>query len=356
MRKYSQKSLCILVSIISIIVLLLTMNYSVLADVTNYTVTTERLADLNTSPYLDNTKISCTAVGGVGIGPNLKRLFALQSNEDKNVAALYYFPNLDKGTDFKVITLKGIAGHANAMAVDDNYIYITRWRTDGTITKQITRISRNDIRNAYLTMKNDSSVKEVVFDKDDCTIFQPKVLNSDGTYSNFQYSIRSITKYTKNGEFLITYSNSSVFKSGQVAYTVAKIVNDKFVVSESKNDIFIIKDSLFTSSTTGQAICYEPGHGLFIPRWHKNHQNTVVWVDIDNSYTTDSNGYRYYSPIGHIKINKSANIFTKYEVEAIDFDGDGYMVFSVNTACTSDNYKGKYPDGIIRVTNNKFEL
>ncbi len=354
--KKNKKLLSMAISVLMLTAILFTMNTSVLAAVTTYTVSTTRLADLNTAPTLNKNTISCTSVGGVGIGPNLKRLFALKSNENKNVAALYYFPNLNNGDDFKVITLDGIAGHANAMAVDDNYIYITRWREDGAVTKQITRISRNDIRNAYLSMKNNSDVTEVVFDSDDCTIFQPKVLNSDGTYSNFQYEIRSITKYKKNGQFLITYKNSEVFKSGQVAYTIAKIVDGKFVVSEAKSDIFVIKDSLFTNSTTGQAICYEPGHGLFIPRWHENHQNTVVWVNIDSSYTTDSNGYRYYSPIGHIKINKSSSIFTKYEVEAIAFDGDGYMVFSVNTACTSSTYKQKYPDGVIKVTNNKFTL
>lgn len=348
--KKIKKLAIMLISVLTLTSILFTMNTSVLAAAPTYTVSTERVADIPD----EIGSISCTAMGGIGIGPSYKRLFVVKSDEKNNRAFLYYFPNLYNNSDYQVILLKSIVGHANSMAVDDDYIYITRWRDDGDIKKQITRISRNKIRNAYEDLKS-GKVSSVTFDADDCTIFNPKVLNNSGTYSDFDYEIRSITKYKKNGQFLVTYKNPSVFGTGKVAYTVANISNNKFVVSESKEQIKVIEDSIFNSSTTGQAICYEPGHGLFIPRWYGNHQNTVVWVNIDGSYTT-KNGYRYYSPKGYIKINKSSNIFKKYEVESIDFDDQGYMLYGVNTECVSNKDKEKYPDGIIRVTNNKFTI
>ncbi|MBQ4156218.1 MAG: hypothetical protein IJD90_05385 [Clostridia bacterium] len=253
--KKRKKIFTTMLSAILILSVFSVTNISVLASTTLYNnISTERIAnilDLETSD-----SIICQTMGGIGVGPQLKRLFVVKSKESQNRALLYYFPNLYNQNDYQVITLKNIAGHANSMAIDYNYIYITRWRDDGTITKQITRISRDKIRDAYLDLKN-GVVNSVVFDADDCTIFQPKVKNSDGSYSNFAYAIRTITKYKQDGQFLITYANNQVFKAGQVAYTVANVTDGKFIVSEKKKDIKVIPDSLFNNRTNGQAICYD---------------------------------------------------------------------------------------------------
>lgn len=76
-----------------------------------------------------------TNIGGISVGTANNRLFVIKSNSKEEISTLYYYNNIyneafktgDKEPK-RIVFIDGLLGHANAMAVDDDYLYVTMWQ------------------------------------------------------------------------------------------------------------------------------------------------------------------------------------------------------------------------------------
>lgn len=99
------------------------------------------VAKMQTMLRVDNYSsgdVKCTNLGGISAGTANNRLFCIKSNYDEVVSTLYYYNNIYdsrfKAEDSskrkkpkRIVFKNALLGHANAMAVDDNYLYVCRW-------------------------------------------------------------------------------------------------------------------------------------------------------------------------------------------------------------------------------------
>ncbi len=304
----------------------------------------------------------CDGMGGLSVtatGSN-NRLFVLKADDADKRAVLYMFEdyttmkNNENSGKYGKFILKDFVGHANGMAIDDDYIYITCWKNDENNTngKKVARISRKTLWSKY---KSTSSVNKgtLTADSGGCTILP--VVYSDG--SAYNESVKSITYY-KNGKFIIGYpvdKNSEFFEGitidqnkDYLTYTTAQVSDGKFVVSKSKSDVFHV--SFNHKNTVGQDIGYDADCGFFIIRYFKEKEkNSIIWIKLNSLsgenrlYESDNSKYRI------IKVNKSSSIFETYELEAVSIGSDNCMYASVNTRVTSDEYSQYSKDAIIKI-------
>ena len=299
----------------------------------------------------------CTNISGIGIGKTMNSLFVVKCYDKNNEtdAAFYYYPDMDSPSSYRVYRLK-YAGHANGMAVDNSYIYITAsTTTDGTgyphatTNNSIIRISRSLIA----SLSTGSTINY-----SDYTSFAPVVQNANGTYSNYTGDISAITKYNNNGKFIINYSPLTT--TSAFAFTTAQIKTvsgqDKFVVSTSNSDVFFVDNNLAGSGTSNVDICYSPNCGLFIPKWYgkmaspytNRNKNVILWVNnVTGSYTyqnvTGIGNCRYYTArkINHVVNDTSGGYtLTKYEMESIAFTDDDDFIYSANVTYTQTSTIG----------------
>ena len=346
---------------------------SVISDVDH-----EWLFDVPDQPYTSN---NCTNISGIGIGKTQNSLFVVKSHDTDNHtdAAFFYYPDMNYPSTCRIYRLK-YAGHANGMAVDNNYIYITASSNaqnpnypHPNTYNCIIRISRSLIA----SLSNGATINY-----SDYTTFEP-VKEVSGTYSTYGKNISMITKYNTNGKFIINFDELST--STRFAFTTAEIKTvggqEKFVISTNHNDIFFVENNLSGSGTSKVDICYSPNCGLFIPKWYgkmaasktNRNKNVILWVNnVNGSYTNVSTTYgscNCYTPrkINHVVTDVDGDYtLTKFEMESVAFDQNDEFIFSANIQYTKTSQIGlddadTYDDdGIFRLyhngTNHKFLL
>ncbi|MBO5184430.1 MAG: hypothetical protein J6D79_01685, partial [Clostridia bacterium] len=75
----------------------------------------------------------------------------------------------------------------------------------------------------------------------------------------------------------------------------------------------------------------------------------IIWIKLNSL----SGNYRVYtsanSKYRHINVNKSANIFTKYELESVSIGSDKCLYANVNTAIVSGANPNYATDAVIRI-------
>lgn len=355
MKKNFKKYLIVLTSLITFISILFGMNSTVLAETLSVINTT--ITRMATIPNVKVGGVNCTNIGGLSVASNdsNKRLYVVKSNENEVESVLYFYANYDNISDnmdnsnnsnYGICKIRGLIGHANAMTLDDNYIYITCWKSsdsDAGSRNDILRISRNEIWSMY---KNRNGTNMGTIDSNNMhnsVIFTAKKLDSNGGYEDYTLAIRSITKYKNNGEFIIGRG----VHGGRWCFTTAKIVDNRFVVSTTTEDIF--KVEIDKTDWTNQDIGYSPSNGLFLPCWDKNGskvENIIYWVKL-NSLSGENRVYKNDGSCKYRKISvkKVNNTITTWEVESISFDNDNDMIVSANVMAKN----GEYTDGIFKI-------
>lgn len=301
------------------------------------------------------------------------------ANNVDDFATLYMYKNYKKISEGRgVFLLKNLVGHANGMAIDDEYIYVTCWdndKNDGNYNeRKIVRISIEALWDVY----NADDVKDSIFkgqltaNSDGVTILP--VLKSDG--SEFTEKIVGIT-YFRNGKFFINLEATSDGDTHYLNFTKAEISDngtpnndedDYLIVSSSATDKFkvVFNDA---PNTFGQDIGYDPDCGLFIVRSYKEKityvdangkekvkfdpttENVIIWIRLDSLtganrvYRNDNSSYRI------INVNKSPNIFDYYELESVSIGSDNDMYACVNVLLSdSSSYTQYKRDPIIKIT------
>lgn len=312
----------------------------------------QTIFDVKNNKYGD---ITSTNLGGICAGTANNRLFCVKSNSGEKVGTLYYyndiynenFKDIEKKAPKRITFIDGLLGHANAMAVDDKYVYVTMFQKEGTEKNSIIRISREAITHlkdgdvvskSRTTVKDSNNNEYVIY-----TTYEPKKTNGDP----YTKSITAITTYkykvwtVKVGEleeehredkFIINYPNGKE----KLGYTIATLTDDgRFLVSTSKDDLFYVNNTVYTdvpddkkSDITMQDIFYDPQYGLFIAMWMKEStQNYVLRVDIRGLKTKNKTENLELKPTDEISINKTkenldektTRKITQFEIESIAF-------------------------------------
>jgi len=178
------------------------------------------------------------------------------------------------------------------------------------------------------------------------------ILRSTG--EDYTFTISYITKYNSNKSFIIGYKLPTPAArnaiGNDIAFTTANLEiidgEEKLVINDSPNDVFVIQNNVQFANATKQDICYSSEHGLFIPIWYGKptdnqytnaNKNVIMWVDLSTSnnsklstITLDGVTYRYYTQPDKINVNQSNKGYSKFEVESIAITVDGDMLFSAN--------------------------
>lgn len=345
----------------------------------------ERYAKIPSTTYSGESITNC---GGISIGKVANKMFVVKAGENENNAMLFYFPNMDNPSN-KYIYIIEDCGHANAMAIDSDYIYITAWIDSNSSNdhgNELIRIPKNYIYNHATARFGDAaSTIPVIQEKpygntNGYNRLSVVIKKHDGTYPDYTGDIRAIAFYSTN-TFIVNYSKLNTETTNRV-FTKARIQTvdgvKKLVLGRSTDDVFIIKKNWTSADPVYQDIGYNAPNGFFLPVWYgrnttantnRNPKKTVIaWADIDhptsaNSDTETINGNVYTRIIpDKIVVNVSGlqyegvNIYNKFEPESIAFDDDKKMYASVNVEHTtaylnlvSDNLKG---DGVYIIKRN----
>lgn len=307
-----------------------------------------------------------TNLGGISVGTANNRLFCVKSNGYEQIGTLYYYNNIydsrfKNGTKSpkKIVFTDGLLGHANAMAIDDSYVYVAMAQKNGTEKTAILRISRlaisalkdgDVVSKTRTTVKDDTSGNTIKI----YTVLRPKTTSG----ANYTKSISFITRYTSNKntgvtKFIIGYPNGKQ----KLGFTIATLSGDNFTVSTSKDDLFYVNNPYAKAANdTGvfmQDIFYDAYYGLFIPMWMYggkdaiNTQNYVLRVDIRGLKTQGKTENLVLNPLDVISINKTEDqngTLSQFEMESIAFikrnenrvDSAYKFIFSCNKKPTED--------------------
>ena len=280
-----------------------------------------------------------TNLGGISVGTANNRLFCVKSNGYEQIGTLYYYNNIydsrfKNGTKSpkKIVFTDGLLGHANAMAIDDSYVYVTMAQKNGTEKTAILRISRlaisalkdgDVVSKTRTTVKDDTSGNTIKI----YTVLRPKTTSG----ANYTKSISFITRYKSNKntgvtKFIIGYPNGKQ----KLGFTFATLSGDNFTVSTSKDDVFYVNNPYAKSANdTGvviQDIFYDAYYGFFVSMWmykdnspriSVNTLNYVLRANIKNLSTANN---RTLDPVDKVIINKPTDhngTLTKFEIESI---------------------------------------
>ena len=306
-----------------------------------------------------------TNIGGISAGAANNRLFVVKSHRDENYATLYYYNNIyDEGFENgtkepkKITFADSILGHANAMAVDDKYIYVTKWTSGGTEKNDIVQISRTAISklSTGTVISLDSANEYDDSKKPIYTIYKPKKPNG----SNFTGPISAITKYSydKTNEitkFLIRYDNED---DAYVTYTIATLQNGVFTVSTSNDDMVRVETGL--TNVTQQDIFYDYDYGLIIPVWKGGEdgqtKNYILFVNIRNLKNTSSEvlDVKPYKTLYFNKTSDDEGTLNRFEIESVAFikrdENKNDIPYRLLFSCNKLNANNKGRDSIEEIT------
>lgn len=339
-KHYLKKILCVFLSAITILTVAFGGNALAFAD--DLTTTIWRKPDYKKVVEVPNYKFgdySATNLGGMSAGTANNRLFVVKSvTNGKNEAdkesngMLYYYSNIYNPSNVKHIRFtNGLLGHANSMAVDDNYIYVTMWqKKDGGEKTRILQINRK----AISAMPENDIIRSATERREGikvCTRFYPK--NPDGT--KYETPISSITKYSYD-----SVNKKTTFIIGAGNYDDRRILIYKKAVLDHNTNVITVLDTTYyiknTALDTGkgvtqQDIFYDKEYGLFIPEWHGSTgnrlDNSIMQVDLKRQTTpytiqTGNNAgtvINVITPTYLHTLNSNDSSLTTFELESMAF-------------------------------------
>ena len=350
--KKTQRLLTTIISLLLVFSLFISTGAVVYADNTVYNAPKLTNNDVFFKNSIPTNANGASSVGGITVGTANNRLFALKAKEgDVRKATLYYYSNIYSSSTPKQIKFHNyLLGHANSVAPDNDYLYVTGWQQEGPYKNRIMRISRAAISacpNNYTVNYNSSTD----WTPDGVNI----VRNIDGTNynilkeirpkkadgSNYTYEIRCMTRFhydTTNNivKFFIDYNPTDTsnlpFNLNQgIAYTVATLQNGVLTVSEAPKDIFFIKTSgiQYTvgnsntinnlSYTTKQDIFYEPNYGLYIPVWNSNSATISIVLRVNMSPYLQTHTDTLLIDPSKLTVFDFSGTDTQFEIESLAF-------------------------------------
>jgi hypothetical protein len=258
------------------------------------------------------------------------------------------------------------AGHANAMAIDSNNVYVTGWvkepdhlQSYNPYNNIILMIRRSKIA---LKANGDTLIKDNLQTgvENDFAVLHPKKINPNAAqqpnkpYVAFNHPITAITVYGSNGHFIVFYKDTN---NNQKYFTTAELVqyngSTLFVVSES-NKFKLLNDYTPESGEVihRQDIYYDSNRGFYQAFYVSNStgtskKNYILRANIDTGSYNTQNGVKIYTP-DRILYNPSSSNYQKIEFESFAFDLNGDMLI----ACNAKDSSGNPADGVFKLTRS----
>lgn len=320
----------------------------------------------NVSPY---TAVGGFSIGKKGSGSNTRNsMFVLATNSSTEASAeFYYYPNITNNLTNKKKFYINYAGHANAMAIDSNNIYVTGWvysqdhlQSYNPYNNIILMIRRSKIA---LKTNGETLIKDNLQTgvENDFAVLHPKKINPNAAqqpnkpYVAFDCPISAITVHGSNGHFIVLYKD--IHNNNHYYFTTAELVqyngSTLFVVSES-NKFKLLNDYTPESDEVihKQDIYYDSSRGFYQAFYVSNSagtskKNYILRANIDSGSYYTQNGVKIYTP-DQILYNPSSSSYQMIEFESFAFDLNGDMLI----ACNAKNANGNPADGVFMLTRS----
>ncbi len=347
-------------------------NGDIIKTTTLFTVPNYEFPNDEITANIENS-FTIKSIGGVASEMDQNELYVLKGgcslydnkgdeitdNDTENqLAVLCYYPDITKGNKgvSKFLFRYKLLGHANAIAIDKTFVYITTWPSENPNygKSQIVRISRKSIRefNAYLIKEGKKSVqiKNTNATSPNGTAlfgYMDIYYNNDKT-KKYDKQIKAITgyQYKNNGKiskFIIDYDD---LENGIKKYTFAEISNDstkKLYVKTDANSVFGVEEPLkgkqhpkvvidnkeyVLNDVHVQDIGYSKTRGLYIPFYYNHekdsqtnrtisgHENHIVRIS-KNSFKENVANRDSVQVQSVYKLENSS--YSQYEAESISF-------------------------------------
>ena len=278
---------------------------------------------------LSEDSISYTNFGCFAVDPINKHTFCLKTHTvdgepKKNRSQLRYYESYTGVDPYKpkqklVLQL----GHGNTMALTEKYIYFVV-----SYEKTVRRISR----------KNVSMGKNITED-----IILPFKTTSLTYYSGKEFIVKIDNHYNIEGDYY------EVFRY----VTLVTNANGKkeFKQSDGRRDFAVRRPATQVSNI--QDIFYKKGFGLFLPLPYKTLRsdpeggeganlvkNKIMKINIDGNPSQTINNINIYQAVD-IDINRSPDIYEKYEIESVAFSNKNNLLFCGNFKKVNKNSTDK---------------
>lgn len=321
----------------------------------NFSLQTQAIVKNGSVTTKSGVEFVATSMGGVSVSASGNKLYVVKGgSENDQIAVLYYYSDYtDLSTRKTIFFRQKILGHANAMAIDDKFIYVTRWCTNGTNGSSIVRISRKAINelpdNAHVTSFNQ------VTSNNTTVCFKVPVYTSSDKSTLYTGAITAITGYKYNSKnritrFIINYPSANTSTSR--GYIIANLNSGSMYVYDNESRIIRVKNPypnnwMGNTSPHYQDIAYWDRYGLFVSVYYNKKNadgttesstdNVILNYDINSS---DPDADRTYSPTHSIEISRDVDEFGRelkqYEIESLSFtnmdspDKNHQMLLSTN--------------------------
>ncbi len=300
----------------------------------------------------------CTNIGGIALSPNgsAQEMYVLKSHSAEKKSALYYYPNITNKSNYVIIRLYNIAGHANSMTIGSDNIFITCWQKEGSTKSDIVRINRSTIRSYYRSDKNQQEVTTFNRNSNGVTIIKVFKGTTEAKISSatkeYDKGIAAITKYGTN---VSQYNTGKYFIVGIEQSKTTKTFAKAKLRTNSKGEpeLVVLTDEYFTTNNenkdyTGQDFHYYPGKGFFVSYWcnetisNPNADKGVLKYGTKNKIFHYRFNHNTLFNESHLQlknlytINGDKSMYLKFEIESLTFNGNRLML-SVNAKKWASN-------------------
>lgn len=354
-EKVMKKLTSVLLSLIMIFtVITCTNSFASAAGINTSLITNSDIEFENRIP----SNSGASGVGGISVGTANNRLFTLKANETNQVAVLYFYSNMySTAAPKKIVFKNNLLGHANAMAIDDDYLYVAGWQRDsaqsGYNKSRIMRISRaavNAMSDGDVIEYAGTAAANINKTINGTTYNVLKELRPvDSNGAAYTAPIDAITRYKydkTNGiiKFIISYNDTKgyyPFDSSQgMAFTIATLQNGKFTVSRDPKDIFFVKfkgtnyqftrDGATVTRTltnyTKQDIFYDVTYGLYLTLWDNVNKGESVVLRVNLApYTASHTGSLSLAPSKLSVLDFTSSKVSKWQYESLEIESLAFV-------------------------------
>lgn len=258
------------------------------------------------------TNFGCMAIDG-------KKAWGLKTASGNEYSVVHYCSDVNDKVSLRYTTPKGLLGHGNCMTCSNsNLLFGVSNGLNGE--NYIVRVPRGFKGNwdRKVIFKSEKKIPALAF------------------YSNYHYLIRvGDSPENQRARFGIRVLEGQNTANPTVKY-------------DSSNEFYI--NTKWTYKHV-QDIHYEPSKGLLFQTMNDSTLtiSKIAVYDLNGSYTT-YNGKKMFSPKDMITFDMH-NTHTKYEVESLGLDEDGYIVMACNIHLKTESNE---TDAFQRVTNVKY--
>lgn len=382
MMKKTKEKIALLMAAITVVLIAGRVDTLALAD-ENQIKYVSNVQTITQSQFIKRVKNDegVSSMGGLSVATANNGLYLVKGNSDNDENMLFFYKNAydSNAKPIRIYFKKGGLGHGNGMAIDPNYIYITRSGNSGE-GNTIAKLSRSVIENLpakdnyYEARKSihfaDNKKLYIKINGEDVVLGQVYEVYVNNTNTKYTGTIGAITRYSYNKEtkkvsFLAgCASEITECDNKGCAYRIMTFDGNKMSISTAPNDTYFIDTKNFRYKynnewktldySTRQDVFYSPSHGLYIPLYNGT-DSYIIRVKLKEGELKDNKFM--ITPIVSVTVfnhgdRKTADGITlsRYEIESLAFltknskkedEGNIRVVLNCNRVYKKKNAEGK---------------